>query len=124
MSYDCKCDYDPPEFCHIEIRTARKGHRCSECSGRILKGERYEYTHGKWEGFLDTFKICERCYDIRQWTKNNVPCLCWAYGNVIEDCREAIEEATFRAANETIGLKFGFLRRLASRDKLNRERRL
>jgi hypothetical protein len=119
MSYDCYCDYDPPEFCHVEIRKARKEHKCYECSGRILKGEKYEHTRGKWEGCLSNFKTCVRCHDIRMWVKNNVPCLCWAYGNLIDDCREAINEAQYRAREETKGLLFGFLRRVVLRDRFN-----
>lgn len=122
MDADCYCDYDPPEFCHIEIRRARKEHRCEECSGKIVPGEPYEYTRGKWNGHLDNFKVCERCFNIRTWTKNNVPCLCWAYGSIIEDCRDAIEEACYRASEETKGLRFNFLRRIVARDKLNRSR--
>lgn len=122
MDYDCYCDYEPPDFCHVEVRAARKEHRCCECSGHIMKGEKYEYVRGKWEGSLMTFKTCERCHDIRQWTENNVPCLCWAYGNIVDACREAVEEATFRAAEETKGLRFGLLRRIVARDRLNRER--
>lgn len=124
MSYDCYCDYDPPEFCTISRPKARKQHKCYECGGAILPGEQYEYTVGKWEGDLDTFKICERCRDIRQWVKNNVPCLCWAYGSIIDDCREAVIEAQCRAPEETKGLWFGFLRRVVTRDKFNKQRRI
>lgn len=123
MSYDCFCDYDPPEFCHVKIRRSRKQRKCTECGGLIIAGELYEHTRGKWDGYLDTFNTCERCHDIRIWTKNNVPCLCWAYGNMIEDCKEAVQKAAWRAPAETVGLQFGFLRRLVKRDKLNTERR-
>ena len=123
MSYDCTCDYDSPEFYHREIRKARKSHKCDECSAPILPGEIYEHVRGKWDGYVDTYKTCQVCVDIRQWVKNNVPCLCWAHGNTIEDCKEAVEEATFRAPQETIGLRFGFLRRVVQRDKINREKR-
>lgn len=123
MSYDCVCDYDPPEFYEATIRTARKPHKCEECAGLILPGDRYEYVAGKWCGFLDTFKTCERCVDIRTWTKNNVPCLCWAHGNLTEDCREATQGAAWRAPDETRGLQFGLLRRIVLRDRFNKERR-
>lgn len=123
MSYDCTCDYDPPAFYHREIRRARKPHNCEECGAPILPGETYEHVRGKWEGYISTFDTCQFCLDIRQWTKNNVPCLCWAHGNTIEDCREAVEEASFRAPQETVGLRFGFLRRVVQRDKINREKR-
>lgn len=124
MAYDCSCDYDPPEFCNVEIRRARKAHKCEECSGPIIVGEPYEYAFGKWEGYTNEFKICERCHDILVWTKNNVPCLCWAYGNIIEDCKGAIEEARFRAPAETRGLWFGLLRRIVARDRINQMRRV
>ena len=119
MSYDCSCDYTPPEFYHRELRRARKEHRCAECDGRILAGEQYEHVRGKWDGYVGTFKTCERCVDIRTWTKNNVPCLCWAHGNGDEDCKQAVEEAAWRAPAETVGLRFGFLRKLVMRDRHN-----
>ena len=123
MSYDCSCDYDPADCYFREIRKARVSHKCEECGGKILVGEKYEHVFGVWEGSASTFKTCERCVDIRQWTKNNVPCLCWAHGNTMEDCQEAVNEAHWRAPKETIGLRFGFLRRVVQRDKVNAARR-
>lgn len=123
MSYDCVCDYDPPEFCRVSKPRARTQHKCAECGGPIMAGEQYEYVFAKWYGEIDTYKTCERCYDIRKWVKNNVPCLCWAHGNMIEDCREAVDEAHYRAPAETAGLRFGFLRRVVARDKFNAARR-
>lgn len=123
MRYDCYCDYDPAEFYRAEIRTARKMHKCEECAGSILPGDRYESAIGKWDGRVDTFKTCERCVDIRQWVKNNVPCLCWAHGDTMDACREAVDEASWRAPTETVGLRFGFLRRVVARDKFNAQRR-
>jgi RNase P subunit RPR2 len=117
MSYDCVCDYDPPSFYHQEIRKARKAHKCDECTGMIAPGEKYEHVRGKWEGYVDTFNTCEACVDIRTWVKNSVPCLCWAHGNMLEGLREAVEEAHYRAPAETVGLRFGLLRRIAMRDK-------
>lgn len=117
MSYDCYCDYDPAEFYSAVIRTARKQHKCEECSGTIMPGDKYEAVIGKWEGYVSTFKTCSFCVDIRTWTKNSVPCLCWAHGNMIDDCREAVEEAAWRAPEETRGVRFGLLRRIAARDK-------
>lgn len=122
MSYKCYCG-DPPEFYHAEIRRARKPHRCSECNGAIMVGERYEHVLGKWDGYVDTFNTCERCHDIYQWTKNNVPCVCKTHGNMIEDCKLAVEEAVWRARDETVGLQFGLLRRIVMRNKLNDARR-
>lgn len=122
MSYDCVCDYDPPSFYHQEIRKARKPHKCNECGTPILPGERYEHVRAKWD-YVDNLDTCERCLDIRQWVKNNVPCFCWAHGNMIEDAKEAVEEAHFRAPSETVGLRFGFLRRIALRDRVKAKRR-
>jgi hypothetical protein len=119
---DCYCDYDPPEFYHRELRRARKPHKCHECAHVIAPGDHYEHVRAKWDGFIDSFDTCEHCLDIRTWTKNNVPCLCWAHGNTIEDCREAIEEAAWRAPIEAAGLRFGFLRRLVLRDKFYAKR--
>lgn len=85
MSYDCSCDYDAPTFYSLEVRTARKSHHCGECGGTILPKDKYEHVAAVWDGYFDTHKTCERCCDLRQWTKNNVPCLCWAHGNMIED---------------------------------------
>lgn len=111
---DCYCDYDPPEFYRMSVRTARKEHRCDECGKRIVAGEKYEVVVGKWDGNLGTFETCEQCRDLRQWTQNNVPCFCWAHGNILEDAKEAVVEAQYRAPTETVGLYFGFLRRLHS----------
>lgn len=120
---DCYCDYDPPEFASRAVRAARKPHRCEECGGPIQPGERYESVAGKWDGIFTEFKTCERCFDIRQWVQNNVPCFCWAYGNMIEDAGTAIVDAVSRAPAETVGLRFGFLRRKIIRDRRNRQAR-
>lgn len=119
----CVCDYDPADFYNATIRTARKLHACFECGGQILPGDKYEHVTGKWEGRLDTFRTCERCHDIRQWVENNVPCVCWAHGNMIEDAEAAIDEACSRAPAETVGLRFGFRRRIVARDRFSAARR-
>ena len=122
---DCYCDYDPPTFFEQRmVKKARKQHHCSECSGHIAAGESYEYTAGLWDGYFDTFHICERCYNIRTWVKNNVPCFCYGFGNLNEDCFNAVDDAYDRAGKEVVGLKFGLLRRFAQRDRFNKERRL
>lgn len=119
----CACDYDAPEFYCASTPTARKTHRCYECNGEIRPGERYERVAGKWDGRFDTFLTCERCFDIRQWVTNNVPCVCWAHGNIREDAEYAVEEAHYRAPEETVGLRFGLLRRFVQRDRFNAARR-
>lgn len=112
MSYDCSCDYDPANIYRASTPKARKEHRCEECGGPIKPGEKYEYVFGVWDGsWVSIFKTCERCFDLRQWVKNNVPCFCWAHGSMLDDAREAVNEAAWRAKEETAGLRFGFLRR-------------
>ncbi len=119
----CYCDYDYPEFYNRSINAARRQHFCEECGGKILAGEKYEYVSGKWGGEFGVFKTCERCCDLRQWTQNNVPCLCWAHGNTWEDCFNAVQDACERAPEETRGLKFGFLKRQHLIRKFNASRR-
>lgn len=114
MSYECYCDYEYPEFFSSYIQTARKEHRCGECGCTIQPGEKYEYVCGKWDGCVSVEKTCERCYDLRKWVSNNIPCFCWAYGNVYDDAREAINEARLRAPEETHGVLFGFQRRVVA----------
>ena len=93
MSYDCYCDYEPPEWMTVRnVKAARKPHKCYECSAPIFIGEPYEYTSGKWEGYHDTFHVCTRCVELRQWATISVPCFCWAYGNLHDDVREMVSQ--------------------------------
>lgn len=108
---ECYCDYDPPEFYHKETRKARTPKKCFECRGPIAPGERYEHVCGKWDGRLNTYRTCDRCLELRDFVQGNVPCYCWAHGNIFDDARDAIEDAIYRAPDETRGLLFGFLRR-------------
>lgn len=113
MSYDCcYCDYDAPSFYSSRIQRSRRARHCEECGHKIQPGELYEYVAGKWEGFFDTHITCEQCHDMRVWTINQVPCLCWAHGNLEDDCRIAIECITEDAPEETKGLWFALLRRI------------
>lgn len=116
----CFCDYDPAEFYRADLRKSRKRRKCEECAGPILPGEQYEHVVGKWEGCVSSFDTCASCVEILRWTQANIPCLCFAHGNAIQDCREAIEAAQYRAPDETKGLYFGFMRRIVAREKLNR----
>lgn len=123
MTLDCSCDYEPADFYCKTLRKARKAHKCEECSGAIRPGETYEYVSGMWDGNLSDFKTCARCVDLRTWVKNNVPCVCWAHGNLHEDLKETVSEAAWRAKEETAGLRFGFLRRMVAIDKFNLARK-
>lgn len=93
MTYDaCSCDFDQPEFCGTRTVKARKAHRCYECRGPIEAGEEYEYTFGKWEGDIGTFKTCMLCAELRQWARISVPCFCWYYGDLHENVRDLVSE--------------------------------
>lgn len=119
---DCYCDYDAPEFHSSCFHKARKTYQCYECGGNILLGDKYERVAGKWDGNFMSFRTCEHCHDIRRWTQNNVPCLCFEYGNMEESCLEAINDAVYRAPKETVGLRFGFYRKIVERNKFNQGR--
>lgn len=92
MSYDCYCDYDAPTWISVrDVKAARKPHKCDECHAPIFKGEPYEYVSGKWDDH-QTFHICARCVDLRQWATISVPCFCWAYGILHENVRDMVQE--------------------------------
>lgn len=116
---DCYCDFEEPDFYVARIHTARKPHRCEECRREIKPGEQYEYVSASWGHIARTYKTCEHCRDLRIWTQNNVPCLCWSHGNSNEDCYGAVEEAVMRGGDEVRGLRFGFLRRVAKHPSSN-----
>lgn len=69
MGEACGCiyvgDYDGPEFHTETFPIAWKTHRCSGCGRDILKGEKYEYATGRWDGGFSTYKTCDECLSIR-----------------------------------------------------------
>ena len=73
----------------------------------IAQNECYEYTVGKWEGDVNTFKTCAHCLALRDYVKAHVPCFCWYYENMLEDAIEAAREWS----HEAPGLLFGAYRR-------------
>ena len=119
MAIDCYCDYDPASVYDVRTVRARKTYHCAECPNIIKVGESYEYTFGVWDGDYGTFRTCQDCVDRRQWVKNNVPCFCWAHGNLREDILSAIEYAYDRARDEVRGLSFGY-RRLLVKQRMAR----
>jgi hypothetical protein len=118
MSIQCYCDYESPEVYSSKIVKARKEYRCEECSAVIRKGDQYEYAFGVTDGYTYQPHTCLDCVDIRQFVKNNIPCFCWAHGNLFEDCDNIIEEAYAQAPDEVRGLWFGYQRlRIKARRK-------
>lgn len=118
---DCYCDYEPAQIYRANIRRARKQHRCDECSGLIVVGEQYEYVFGIWDGMPNSCKTCARCVAIRRFVANNLPCFCWAHGEMLDDARDAIEDAYQRAPDEVRGLAVGYLRLVIARKRHNAE---
>jgi hypothetical protein len=112
VSYDCSCDYDPATVYSARMVRARKEYRCEECPNRIMVGEQHEYTFGVWDGCASQFRTCFDCVDRRKWVRNNLPCFCWAHGNLLDDIKSAIEEAYWRARDEVRGVAFGYGRLL------------
>jgi len=120
---DCYCDFDPADFYFASHRKARKRYDCYECAGFIAPGEAYEYVFASWDGHRHEMRTCERCYDLRMWVQNSVPCFCFAHGGLDETADQAIDDAIWRAPEETVGLRFGYLRRKVMRDKFNERAR-
>lgn len=89
MSYSCEID-DPPSVLSEWARTARTSHRCTECRGRIEPGERYVRTFGVWGGEADTFRTCQDCTALLEWTRAHIPCFCWSYSEMRSDAHEAV----------------------------------
>lgn len=93
MSANCYCDYDAPTWCSVvNVKAARKPHKCYECRAPIFAGEPYEYTSGLWDGDLGIFHVCLRCVELREWAKISVPCFCWGYGDLHENIRDMVQE--------------------------------
>ena len=108
----CYCDYDPPQIHRSKTVRARKEYRCCECDKKIAAGERHEYVFAVSDGYTYQPRTCSHCVGIRRFVAINIPCFCWAHGNLIEDAKEAISEAYSRARDEVQGVAFGFGRLL------------
>lgn len=107
MAIDCYCDYDPPEVYSSRIVRARKEYRCYECHKPIRVGERHEYAFGVTDGYTYQPRTCMSCVGIRQFVSINIPCFCWAHGNLLDDARDIVRAAYDEAPDEVRGLAFG-----------------
>jgi hypothetical protein len=56
--------FDLPTFYSSKMVTAKKTHKCIECYGPIFPKEVYEKCTGKWDGEIESFKVCQGCLDI------------------------------------------------------------
>jgi len=93
----CCIDYDPPEFFIQIYRKARKEHKCCEYRATINKGDEYQYTSGKWEGKIDSFKTCEKCADLRDSLEK---VYCPAYYDLRDSYKEYLNEIGMHQYNE------------------------
>ena len=90
----------PPSIYRCQFVTARKPRECSECFLSILKGERYHYVFGVWEGSPSTYSICEQC----QWLRERIAeserkAGCGSYGVYppLGDLHDCLEEGHYRS---------------------------
>lgn len=109
---NCFCDYEQPDVYISKIVKAKKSHYCCECNVEILSKQKYEYVKILFEGKWRHFHTCLNCIELKNFTINNIPRSCISHGNLIEDCKDSIEDAITRAPEETKGLWFGFLKKL------------
>ena len=57
---------DMPAVFGREERKARKEHKCCECGCPIKPGDKYQYSHGVWDGRWLSFKQCNDCCDLAE----------------------------------------------------------
>ena len=88
---NCWCDYVPSKFYSAAIRKARKEHECEECGRAIARGEKYEYVSGMWEDYIDTYKTCLGCVELKKLVKQFVPCFCWHHRTLHDDAKETAD---------------------------------
>jgi hypothetical protein len=77
-------DGDGPSCAYSATRTARKAHVCGECREPIVRGQKYEYASGVWDGRPDSFKTCLLCVEIR----DHFACEGWIYEQLWGDLQE------------------------------------
>jgi hypothetical protein len=66
----CICipqDYDPADVCHrVDVKAARKPHKCCECRRTIPKGAPYCRETVLFEGEWSRYATCQLCLAIRE----------------------------------------------------------
>ena len=87
----CYCDEGEAPSAYVEEdRKARKVHKCSECGGQILPGEKYRHTWGIWEGTAYAFKGCSDCRAFAAWALAHAKCICLNIGREHSDILDAM----------------------------------
>ncbi len=61
-------DYDDyPEFVdEVLVQKSRKDHKCDDCGDTITTGSKYMAVFGKWDGEVESFKVCRKCHYHRE----------------------------------------------------------
>jgi hypothetical protein len=75
------CDCEWPKFFTQTVRKARKNHKCCECSSPINIGDKYDYSSGKWDDFVGSYKTCLECSKLKIWLDKKTDC-CVAFGEL------------------------------------------
>jgi hypothetical protein len=81
-------DAEAYEIYHLQLRTARKEHRCDECDRTIEPGERYRHATGLHDARWDTHHQCAHCCEVTRWL--DAVCEGWLHHAVEEDLFEHV----------------------------------
>jgi hypothetical protein len=117
MSFQCECDGEPATIYEASRHRARKQYRCDECHGPITAGQTYERAQMLYDGQWTGCMTCADCLAIRDFVKISVPCFCFLHGDMLNNAKETVYAAAAYAPDETVGLRFGFLRRVRAAEK-------
>lgn len=89
----CHCDYDPPAFYTDEYRKAGKPHRCGECCAPIAIGEKHRVCTGKWDGSIQTYRMCLACEALDTAMRKDAECWCPVFGGLADAIAEEVSES-------------------------------
>lgn len=83
----CDCDCEYPEFFIDKWVKARKAHRCGECRRTIKAADTYYRVTGKWDGEVNSFVQCGRCFNVKKALEARYKDCCVPFGCVVEHLR-------------------------------------
>lgn len=93
------CDLEPARFYVTKEVTARKGHKCCECTAPISEGEKYLNVRMGWDGTAETFKQHIRCAEACEWARDKILDECLPYGGLKEWWGEEVQyDRSYRKA--------------------------
>jgi len=81
-----------------KIVTARKEHKCGECSKTISPKEEYEVVNILRDGTFRMYKTCTDCVSIR----NVFFCNGWIFKNIMDDIRKHIDYCGGEISSDSI----------------------